>query len=152
MKTVIQRVSSADVTVDGDVVGRIDSGFMILFGAGQGDTEEEADYIARKTARMRIFSDENGKMNLSLKDIGGGALVISQFTLYADCRHGNRPGFTNAESPERAEQLYEYFCERLGEEAGIVVEKGIFGADMKVSLVNDGPVTILLEKEHEVDK
>ena len=152
MKTIIQRVSSADVTVDGDVVGRIDSGFMILFGAGQGDTEEEADYIARKTARMRIFSDENGKMNLSLKDIGGGALVISQFTLYADCRHGNRPGFTNAESPERAEQLYDYFCERLGEEAGIVVEKGIFGADMKVSLVNDGPVTILLEKEHEVDK
>ena len=152
MKTIIQRVSSADVTVDGDVVGRIDSGFMILFGAGQGDTEEEADYIARKTARMRIFSDENGKMNLSLKDIGGGALVISQFTLYADCRHGNRPGFTGAESPDRAEQLYDYFCERLGEEAGIVVEKGIFGADMKVSLVNDGPVTILLEKEHEVDK
>ena len=124
-------------------------GFMILFGAGQGDTEEEADYIARKTARMRIFSDENGKMNLSLKDIGGGALVVSQFTLYADCRHGNRPGFTDAEAPERAEQLYEYFCDRLGEEAGITVEKGIFGADMKVSLVNDGPVTILLEKEHE---
>lgn len=151
MKTVIQRVSSADVTVDGHVVGRIGSGFMILFGAGQGDTEEEADYIARKTARMRIFSDENGKMNLCLKDIGGGALVISQFTLYADCRHGNRPGFTDAESPERAEQLYDYFCERLGEEAGITVEKGIFGAHMEVSLVNDGPVTILLEKEHEAD-
>ncbi len=149
MKAVIQRVTSADVTVDGNIAGKIGNGFMILFGAGQGDTEEEADYIARKTARMRIFSDENGKMNLSLKDIGGGALVVSQFTLYADCRHGNRPGFTDAEAPERAEQLYEYFCDRLGEEAGITVEKGIFGADMKVSLVNDGPVTILLEKEHE---
>ena len=149
MKAVIQRVTSADVTVDGNIAGKIGNGFMILFGAGQGDTEEEADYIARKTARMRIFSDENGKMNLSLKDIGGGALVVSQFTLYADCRHGNRPGFTDAEAPERAEQLYEYFCDRLGEEAGITVEKGIFGADMKVSLVNDGPVTILLEREHE---
>ena len=149
MKAVIQRVTSADVTVDGNIAGKIGNGFMILFGAGQGDTEEEADYIARKTARMRIFSDENGTMNLSLKDIGGGALVVSQFTLYADCRHGNRPGFTDAEAPERAEQLYEYFCDRLGEEAGITVEKGIFGADMKVSLVNDGPVTILLEKEHE---
>jgi len=149
MKAVIQRVTSADVTVDGNIAGKIGNGFMILFGAGQGDTEEEADYIARKTARMRIFSDENGKLNLSLKDIGGGALVVSQFTLYADCRHGNRPGFTDAEAPERAEQLYEYFCDRLGEEAGITVEKGIFGADMKVSLVNDGPVTILLEKEHE---
>ncbi len=149
MKAVIQRVTSADVTIDGKVEGKIDKGFMILFGAGQGDTEEEADYIARKTARMRIFSDENGKMNLSLGDVGGGALVISQFTLYADCRHGNRPGFTEAETPERAEMLYEYFCEKLEEEAGIHVERGIFGADMKVSLINDGPVTIILEKEHE---
>lgn len=149
MKAVIQRVTSADVTIDGKVEGKIDKGFMILFGAGQGDTEEEADYIARKTARMRIFSDENGKMNLSLGDVGGGALVISQFTLYADCRHGNRPGFTEAETPERAEMLYEYFCEKLEEEAGIHVERGIFGADMKVSLVNDGPVTIILEKEHD---
>ncbi len=146
MKAVIQRVSSADVTVDGTVTGKIGKGFMILFGAGRGDTEEEAEYLARKTARMRIFSDENGKMNLSLKDIEGGALVVSQFTLYADCRHGNRPGFTDAEDPERAEFLYEYFCRCL-EEAGIPVEKGIFGADMKVSLVNDGPVTILLERE-----
>lgn len=149
MKAVIQRVTSADVTIDGKVEGKIDRGVMILFGAGQGDTEAEADYIARKTARMRIFSDENGKMNLSLTDVGGGALVISQFTLYADCRHGNRPGFTDAESPERAEALYEYFCRKLEEETGIQVEKGIFGADMKVSLVNDGPVTIILEKEHE---
>ena len=149
MKAVIQRVTSADVTVEGNVEGKIGNGLMILFGAGQGDTEEEADYIARKTARMRIFSDENGKMNRSLIDIGGGALVISQFTLYADCRHGNRPGFTGAEAPERAEKLYEYFCEKLGEEAGITVEKGIFGADMKVSLVNDGPVTIILEKTPE---
>ena len=149
MKAVIQRVTSADVTIDGKVEGKIDKGFMILFGAGQGDTEEEADYIARKTARMRIFSEENGKMNLSLGDVGGGALVISQFTLYADCRHGNRPGFTEAETPERAEMLYEYFCEKLEEEAGIHVERGIFGADMKVSLVNDGPVTIILEKEHD---
>lgn len=149
MKAVIQRVTSADVTVDGKVTGKIGSGFMILFGAGQGDTEAEADYLARKIARMRIFSDENGKMNRSLVDIGGGALVISQFTLYADCRHGNRPGFTDAEAPGRAEKLYEYFCGKLEEEAGIRVEKGIFGADMKVSLVNDGPVTIILEKEHE---
>ena len=147
MKAVIQRVSSADVTVDGMVTGKIGKGFMILFGAGRGDTEEDADYLARKIARMRIFSDENGKMNRSLSDIGGGALVVSQFTLYADCRHGNRPGFSDAEEPERAEALYEYFCNRLEEDAGISVEKGIFGADMKVSLVNDGPVTILLEKE-----
>ena len=149
MKAVIQRVTSAIVTVDEAVKGEIKEGLMILFGAGQGDTEEEADYIARKTARLRIFSDENGKMNRSLVDIHGGALVISQFTLYADCRHGNRPGFSAAEDPVRAEELYEYFCEKLGEEAGIRIEKGVFGAEMKVSLVNDGPVTIILEKEHE---
>ena len=147
MKAVIQRVASANVKVEGIVKGNIGAGLMILLGAGQGDTEEEADYIARKTARMRIFSDENGKMNLSLTDIGGSALVVSQFTLYADCRHGNRPGFTAAEDPEKAEKLYEYFCEKLEKEAGVPVERGVFGADMKVSLVNDGPVTIILEKE-----
>lgn len=149
MKAVLQRVSEASVRVDGEVTGEIKTGFMILFGAGQGDTEEEADYIARKTARMRVFEDENGKMNLGLADVNGGALVISQFTLYADCRKGNRPSFTMAEKPDRAEALYEYFCKKLGEEAGIQVEKGVFGADMKVSLINDGPVTIILEKEHE---
>ena len=149
MQAVIQRVSSSSVIADGVLSGQIGQGLVILLGVAKGDEEKDAELLATKIAKLRIFSDENGKMNRSLVDIHGGALVISQFTLYADCRHGNRPGFSAAEDPVRAEELYEYFCEKLGEEAGIRIEKGVFGAEMKVSLVNDGPVTIILEKEHE---
>lgn len=152
MKAVIQRVTSASVKVDGKVTGEIGPGLMVLFGAGHGDTEEEADYMVRKISRMRIFSDSEGKMNKSVKDIDGEILAVSQFTLYADCRRGNRPSFTDAEDPEHADQLYEYFCGKLEEETGKETQKGIFGADMQVSLVNDGPVTIVLQKEHEIVK
>lgn len=151
MKAVIQRVISADVKVDGQVKGSVGQGFMILFGAGHGDTAEEADWLAHKTANMRIFSDENGKMNLSIKDVGGSALVVSQFTLYADCRRGNRPSFTDACEPEKADELYEYFCDALRAEGVTDIQKGVFGADMKVSLVNDGPVTIVLERDHRAE-
>lgn len=145
MKVVIQRVSKASVKVDNKIVGKIDKGFLVLLGVAQGDTEEQADYLAKKLCNLRVFEDENEKMNLSLKDVSGELLIISQFTLYGDCSHGNRPGFTDAEKPERANTLYEYFCNQCSN-YGMNVEKGIFGADMKVSLVNDGPVTILIEK------
>lgn len=148
MKAVLQRVTSADVSVSGEIKGSIGNGLMILFGAGQGDTHEEADYLAHKIVNMRIFSDEQGKMNLSLRDKNGSALVVSQFTLYADCRRGNRPSFTDAEEPGKAEELYEYFCEALRSEGAADVQTGVFGAEMQVSLVNDGPVTIILERSH----
>ena len=151
MRAVVTRVSSASVDIAGETVGKIGQGFLVLLGIAPTDTEAQADKLADKVCGLRVFEDDAGKMNLNLEKVGGSLLVVSQFTLYADTK-SRRPGFTGAESPDRAEQLYDYFCERLGEEAGIVVEKGIFGADMKVSLVNDGPVTILLEKEHEVDK
>ena len=145
MKLVIQRVSKASVEVDNKVVGKIDQGFLVLCGIGQEDTKEQADYLAEKLCNLRVFTDENNKMNLSIKDISGELLVVSQFTLYADCRKGNRPSFVNAANPDKAEELYEYFmekCRKLVKK----VEKGIFGADMKVSLLNNGPVTIILEK------
>ena len=145
MKTVIQRVSEASVTIDGQVTGRIGKGFMILIGIGAEDTEEQADWIAQKIANMRIFEDEEERMNLSLKDVGGEILAISHFTLYADCRKGNRPNFLGAGKPEMSEPLYEYLCDALRAH-GIHVETGVFGADMKVALVNDGPVTIVLER------
>lgn len=146
MKLVIQRVLNSQVEVDGKVVGKIDKGFMVLCGITHTDTEKEADILARKLCNLRVFEDENEKMNLSLKDVGGELLIISQFTLYADSMSsGNRPSFIAAARPEKAEPLYEYFIDKCKEE-GIKVEKGIFGADMKVSLVNDGPVTILMEK------
>ncbi|MGN1350339.1 MAG: D-aminoacyl-tRNA deacylase [Anaerovoracaceae bacterium] len=145
MKTVIQRVSEASVTIDGQVTGRIGKGFMILIGIGAEDTKEQADWIAQKIANMRIFEDEEERMNLSLKDVGGEILAISQFTLYADCRKGNRPNFLGAGKPEMSEPLYEYLCDALRAH-GIHVETGVFGADMKVALVNDGPVTIVLER------
>ena len=145
MKTVIQRVSEASVTIDGQVTGRIGKGFMILIGIGAEDTEEQADWIAQKIANMRIFEDEEERMNLSLKDVGGEILAISQFTLYADCRKGNRPNFLGAGKPEMSEPLYEYLCDALRAH-GIHVETGVFGADMKVALVNNGPVTIVLER------
>ena len=145
MKLVIQRVKNAKVEVDKKVVGKIEKGFLVLVGITHDDTEKEADYLARKLCNMRIFEDENEKMNLALKDVDGQLLIISQFTLYANCESGNRPSFTEAAKPEMAEKLYNYFCKKC-EEYNIHVEKGIFGADMKVSLLNDGPVTIVIEK------
>ena len=147
MKLVVQRVLNSKVEVDGKTVGEIEKGFMVLCGITHNDTEKEADILARKLCNLRVFEDENEKMNLSLKDVGGKLLIISQFTLYADSMSsGNRPSFINAARPEKAEPLYEYFFKKC-EAEGIEVQKGIFGADMKVSLVNDGPVTIILEKE-----
>lgn len=145
MKLVIQRVKEANVEVEGNIVGKIDKGFLILVGITHSDTKENADYLVKKVSNLRVFEDENGKMNLSIKDIDGKFLIVSQFTLYADCSGGNRPSFTNAARPEMANELYEYFCDKCVEN-GIEVKKGIFGANMKVGLVNDGPVTIVLEK------
>ena len=145
MKLVIQRVKNAKVEVDKKVVGKIEKGFLVLVGITHDDTEKEADYLARKLCNMRIFEDENEKMNLALKDVDGQLLIISQFTLYSNCESGNRPSFTEAAKPEMAEKLYNYFCKKC-EEYNIHVEKGIFGADMKVSLLNDGPVTIVIQK------
>lgn len=144
MKAVIQRVAHASVTVDGQVTGQIGQGFLVLLGVGEGDTKAEADRISKKLVNLRIFSDENGKINLSLKDVGGSLLVVSQFTLYADCRHGNRPGFSGAAKPETAETLYEYFMKKCREEIPIV-EHGVFGAHMDVELLNEGPFTVILE-------
>ena len=142
MKAILQRVSFAEVKVDGNTVGKIDSGFLILLGIAEGDTQKEADALSAKISTLRVFTDENDKMNLSLAEIDGEVLVISNFTLYADCSHGRRPSFIKAARPETAEPLYEYFCKRMSDNGVRRVEKGIFGADMKVSLLNDGPVTI----------
>ena len=147
MRAVLQRITSAQVKIEGEIKGECQQGFLVLLGVKQGDTEKEADFLANKVANLRIFSDENDKMNLSLLDIEGEALVISNFTLYADCSHGRRPNFLNAEKPQKANELYEYFCTRLKEQGVKSVEKGEFGADMKVSLLNDGPVTIILDTE-----
>lgn len=148
MKAVIQRVTSANVVVDGKTVGEIGQGFLILLGAGKNDSEKDCEKLADKISKMRIFSDENDKINLSINDVGGDILVISQFTLYADCRKGNRPSFIDAGTPQRAEELYEYFAEILNDKISGNVSKGVFGADMKVSLLNDGPFTIMLECEN----
>ena len=145
MKLVIQRVTEAKVEVDNEIVGKIGNGFLVLFGAGQNDTKEQADFLAEKLCNLRVFTDENDKMNLSIKDIEGELLVVSQFTLYADCKKGNRPSFVNAAQPQQANELYEYFIDRCRKLVKNV-EKGIFGAHMKVSLLNNGPVTIILEK------
>ena len=146
MKIVVQRVKNAKVDVEGKTVRKIDTGFLVLLGVTHEDTEEQADYLAKKLCNLRVFTDENDKMNLSLKDVNGKLLIVSQFTLYADCTGGNRPSFTNAAKPDKAEKLYEYFCKQCKEKYNIEVEKGIFGADMKVELLNDGPVTIIIEK------
>ena len=146
MKLVIQRVQKASVQVKNEVISSINKGFLVLIGITHDDTEEIADYLAKKLCNLRVFTDENDKMNLALKDINGELLIVSQFTLYADCTSGNRPSFINAAKPEIANELYEYFCLEC-EKNGIKVEKGIFGANMQVSLTNDGPVTILIEKE-----
>ena len=144
MKFVIQRVNHADVKIDGNTVGKIGKGFLILFGACDSDTEDMLPKFVDKIVKMRIFPDENGKTNLSIKDVDGELLIVSQFTLYADCRKGNRPSFIKAGSPEHANMLYEKFIE-LCKEHTSVVETGEFGADMKVSLENDGPLTIVLD-------
>lgn len=144
MKAVVQRVSQAAVTVDGAVTGAIGTGFLVLLGAGHDDNEDLARQMARKVAKLRIFSDDDGKMNLALADVGGAVLAVSQFTLLGDASKGNRPSFIHAARPESAEPLYETFCEELSS-LGIPVERGVFGAHMDVALVNDGPVTILLD-------
>ena len=144
MKAIIQRVKYAEVKVDEKIVGKIDKGFLILLGVKNGDTKKDAEYLVKKICNMRIFEDENGKMNINIKDVNGKILVVSQFTLLADCTQGNRPSFINAAKPEIANELYEYFKELVKKELG-EVESGVFGADMKVSLLNDGPVTIDLE-------
>ena len=143
MKTVITRVSRASVTVDGETVGAIDRGYLVLLGVEMGDTKETVERIARKLLALRIFADENGKTNRSLSDVGGSLLLVSQFTLCADTSHGNRPSFTAAAPPEQARELYEYFIDRCREQVPRV-EHGVFGAEMQVESVNDGPFTILL--------
>ncbi len=144
MKLLLQRVKNANVSVEGKIVGKINQGLLIFVGIVKGDTPQQAEYLARKSANLRIFEDEQGKMNLSVKDIGGSALVISQFTLAGDCTQGNRPGFDNAARPDDAKSLYEYFSTQL-KANGVPVENGIFQADMQVSLINDGPATFILE-------
>ena len=146
MKAVIQRVANASVAVDGTLVGSCERGYLILLGVAEGDTELDAELLCRKIANLRIFRDENDKMNLSIKDIDGEVLVISQFTLCANYRHGNRPDFLESAKPADAERLYEYFKDLMSREVRRV-ECGIFGADMKVSLLNDGPVTICMDSE-----
>ena len=144
MRIVLQRVTSASVKVDGNITGKIDTGFLLLFGVGHEDTEEDCRRLADKISGLRIFSDENDKINLDLSSVGGKLLVVPQFTLYADCRKGNRSNFIQAAKPEKANALYEYFVEYLRRK-GIHVETGVFGADMKVELLNDGPFTVILE-------
>lgn len=146
MKAVIQRVIEAAVLIDGEVKGSIGKGLAVLLGVGEGDTEEDMKYIADKIINLRIFSDENGKMNLSLEDIDGDMLIVSQFTLYGDCSHGRRPYFGDAMEPVGANEMYESFVEYI-KANGIYAQTGEFGADMKVTLTNDGPVTIILESK-----
>ncbi|MBR0131177.1 MAG: D-tyrosyl-tRNA(Tyr) deacylase [Firmicutes bacterium] len=146
MRFVIQRVQHASVTIDGQVTGRIDQGFMVLIGIAQSDTKEIADRLVKKMCGLRIFEDENGKTNLSLADVDGKLLLISQFTLYADCKKGNRPSFIDSGKPDMASPLYDYICDEA-EKYVPGVQRGIFGADMKVELLNDGPFTILLDSD-----
>ena len=145
MKALVQRVTEGSVSVDGQVIGAIGKGLVILFGAGRGDTEKDVVYLAEKCANLRIFEDEDGKMNRSLLDIGGEALVISQFTLYGDCRKGRRPGFSDAADPAEAERFYEQFLALIAQAGVKNVQHGKFGADMQVKIFNDGPVTFMLE-------
>lgn len=144
MKIVLQRVLSASVEVDGKITGSIEKGYLVLLGIGNSDTKEDVERLAAKMINLRIFSDENDKINLSLSDVNGQLLIVSQFTLYADCRKGNRPNFIQAAKPDEACELYEYFI-NICKNKVPVVQTGIFGADMKVSLVNDGPFTVILE-------
>lgn len=146
MRVVVQRVKHASVTINGTVNGKINNGFLVLLGVQSTDSEQDVDYLVKKVTNLRIFSDENDKMNLSLKDVNGQLLIVSQFTLYANCKEGNRPSFVEAAKPDIAIPLYEYFvseCKKIIP----VVETGIFGADMKVDLLNDGPVTIIMDSK-----
>lgn len=145
MKFLVQRVKSANVKVEDEIVGKIDNGFLVLIGITHTDTKQVADYLIKKLVNLRIFEDDKGKMNLSLKDVNASLLLVSQFTLYADCSAGNRPSFIEAAEPDFANELYEYIISECKKKINIV-KTGIFGADMKVSLINDGPVTIILEK------
>ena len=147
MKLLIQRVKSADVKVEGEVIGAIDKGYMVLLGACEADTKEIADKMIKKMVNLRIFADAEGKTNLSLQDVGGSILLVSQFTLYADCKKGNRPSFVKAGDPKHANMIYEYAIDVIKNQYGIKVETGSFGADMEVSLVNDGPFTVMLDSE-----
>ncbi|MGC6491501.1 MAG: D-aminoacyl-tRNA deacylase [Myxococcota bacterium] len=147
MRVLLQRVSEASVRVEGQLVGEIGQGLLLFLGVGPGDTAAEGKWLAEKTAGLRIFEDDDGRMNRSVTDVGGSALVVSQFTLYGDCRKGRRPSFVGAAPPSLAEPLYDTFCEQL-KDAGVThVARGRFGADMKVALVNQGPVTLWLERE-----
>ena len=146
MKAVIQRVKSAECIVDGAVTGACREGLLILLGVGTGDSEEDADLLVKKIAKLRIFCDENDKMNLSCEDIGGEMLIISNFTLYADYSHGNRPNYLNAEAPERANELYEYFCEQMSKYI-VHIGRGVFGAHMELTPILNGPVTIVMESQ-----
>ena len=146
MRFVLQRVKHASVKVDGELIGSIGRGYMVLMGVSDTDTEEITDKMVDKMCKLRIFEDENGKTNLGLKDVGGSLLLVSQFTLYADCKRGNRPSFVKAGAPDMAKELYEYIISKCKEEIEIV-EQGEFGADMKVELLNDGPFTVLLDSD-----
>lgn len=146
MKLVIQRVTQASVAVDNEIIGKINKGYMVLLGACESDTFETADKMIKKMINLRIFADENGKTNLSLADVGGEILLVSQFTLYADCKKGNRPSFVKAGNPAHANEIYEYVIKSI-RDLGVTVETGSFGADMAVSLVNDGPFTIVLDSD-----
>ena len=152
MRALIQRVSHASVTVEGECVGKIEKGLLVLLGVGPQDTEKQADFLAEKCANLRNFVDENDKMNLSLLDIGGEMLVVSQFTLYADCRKGRRPSFVNAAAPAEADRLYEYFQQSVKNAGVAKVEHGKFGASMQVELLNNGPVTIMLDTDEIMPK
>ena len=144
MRAVVQRVKYTKLEVDGELISEIPFGLTVFLGVKTGDTEKQADFLMKKISALRVFEDENGKMNLSVKDVGGEVLLVSQFTLYGDATKGNRPSYTLAERPEKAEPLYEYAVNALKEQ-GVVVKKGVFGADMKIEQYNDGPVTILME-------
>ena len=145
MRLLVQRVLNSNVKVDGKVVGEINKGYMVLLGVTHDDDKEKADYLVNKLLNLRVFEDENGKMNLNIKQVGGELLIISQFTLYGNTKDGNRPSFIDAAKPDKANELYEYFIDKCKKE-NIKTEAGIFGADMKVSIVNDGPVTVMLER------
>ncbi len=147
MRAVIQRVNKSSVSVDGEVKGSVGKGYNILLGVMDGDTQEQADILAAKVSKLRVFEDDAGKMNKSITDINGEILVISQFTLCADIRKGNRPSFTDSAAPDEANRLYEYFCEKLIENGISKVETGVFAADMKVEIENDGPVTIVMDTD-----
>ena len=146
MKLIIQKVKKAKVEVKNNVVGQIDKGYMVLLGVKKGDTEKEADYLAKKLCNLRIFEDDNGKMNLSIKDVNGELLIISQFTLYGNTKEGNRPSFIEVEEPEKANELYKHFLIKCKENGIEKVEQGMFGEHMEVSLINDRPNTIIMEK------